>query len=84
MNPAHVSLLVRTEIRRRYRSVRTDTRRFTVLLIAGVFLLLPLGAAVFGLYVFGGTVAGGTLPGGLSMEVVRGAGGAIEIGRAHV
>jgi len=79
MNPAHVSLLVRTEIRRRYRSVRTDTRRFTVLLIAGVFLLLPLGAAVFGLYVFGGTVAGGTLPGGLSMEVVRGAGGAIVV-----
>ncbi len=77
MNPAHVSLLTRTEIRRRYRSVRADARRFTILVILGVFFLLPLGVLVAGLYAFGGSVAEGSLPEFVSMEAVRGGGGAL-------
>jgi len=79
MNPTHVSLLVRTELRRRYRSVREDSRRFAVLLVAGVFMLLPLGAVVVALYAFGGTVADGSVPAFLSMGAVRGAGGALIV-----
>jgi hypothetical protein len=82
MNPGHVSLLVRTEFRRRYRSVRSDTRRFAVLVIAGVFLLLPIGGVVIGLFVFGDRVAEGTLPFSLSMTAVRGGAAALLIGVA--
>jgi hypothetical protein len=76
MNATHVSLLVRTEIRRRYRSVRADTRRFVLFLLTGVVLLLPLGAAVVGLYFFGDALADGSLPDALSMTAVRGIGAA--------
>ncbi|MFB6296326.1 MAG: hypothetical protein ABEH66_05755, partial [Halobacteriales archaeon] len=77
MKRAHVSLLVRTELRRRYRSVRGDTRRFAVLVIAGVLLVLPVGALLAGLYFFGGRVADGSLPGPLSMGTVRGGAAAV-------
>jgi len=76
MNATHVSLLARTEIRRRYRSVRADTRRFVLFLLTGVVLLLPLGVAVVGLYFFGDALADGSLPDALSMTAVRGIGAA--------
>jgi len=82
MNPAHVFLLSRTEIRRRYRNVRADARRFAVLLIAGAFLLLPLGAVVIALYAFGTSVATGSVPEPFSMTAVRGVAAALVIGVA--
>jgi hypothetical protein len=80
MNAAHVSLLAQTELRRRYRSLRADGRRFVVLVIAGVFMLLPLALVVFGLFAFGAATADGSLP--VSMAAVRGGGGVLVIGVA--
>jgi hypothetical protein len=77
MNATHVSLLTRTEMRRRYREVRGDDRKFGIYVLLGVFFLLPLAAILGGLYVFGGRVADGSLPGFVSMEAVRGGAGAL-------
>jgi hypothetical protein len=77
MNATHVSVLTRTEIRRRYRKVRADDRKFGVYVLLGVLFLIPLAAVLGGLYVFGGSVADGSLPGFVSMEVVRGGAGAL-------
>jgi len=79
MNVGHVALLARTEMAQRYRSVRTDTRRFVVFLLVGVVLLLPLGIVVALLYAFGTTVAGGSLPDPLTMTTVRGGVGGLVV-----
>jgi hypothetical protein len=79
MKAAHVSLLTRTDIRRRYRSVRADDRKFGVYLLLGVFFLLPLAAILAGLYAFGGTVADGSFPEFVSMDAVRGGAGALTL-----
>ena len=79
MNRGNVSLLTRTEILRRYRSVRADGRKFGVYILVGVFFLIPLAVILAGLYAFGGSVAGGSLPEFVSMDGVRGGAGAIVL-----
>lgn len=70
MNPGHVWVIARTDLLRRYRALRADTRRFAVTVIAGAFLLLPVGAGAFAAYFIGPALIAGELP--VSIPTIRG------------
>ncbi|MFB6129937.1 MAG: hypothetical protein ABEJ28_03840 [Salinigranum sp.] len=63
----HAVLIARTEVRRRYRSVRDQPRRSVALVIAGLFGAIPALLAVGGAYVLGTQVRAGGVPNALPL-----------------
>lgn len=62
VDPNHVRLIVRTEVRRRYRSIRGRPAQLVALVVSLAFLLLPVAGIGFAAYL------GGTRP---ESEIVR-------------
>lgn len=77
MNYSQIWLLASTDLRRRYRAIRSDRRRMAVFLLAGVLLLIPLSGLLFAAFLFGGSIVKESLP--VSMIYIRGGAGALVL-----